>query len=214
MEQSFFQAVLSRGKWKGPHDLARMVLYDSLVKPMLDLHRRRATKSFLGFFRCKKSGLAEEAPTLLHALWLTLVGPDLSDGVVKEDDKAGISFRNNKGVGIRGIKFKTKWLKFDAYLCLRELYQDRSGGEVCAYLKFTSELVRSHEDAKVLAIHGVIDVDTASVKNLHNTLVNLHLPEEVNDHSLSVIVNLIIITLLLTLVQTIYTAVGYHHPKN
>nr|DAD32212.1 TPA_asm: hypothetical protein HUJ06_011063 [Nelumbo nucifera] len=118
-----------------------------------------------------------------------------------ELQKAGIIFRSTKEKGTSGINFKNNWYRLDAYLYLPslsiepntktlfeslidyegEIYPDTSHREVCAYLKFICEIIRTPEDAKVLALYGIIHADPESEENLTRTLDSVRLPEPANN---------------------------------
>ncbi|XP_042484907.1 uncharacterized protein LOC122065169 [Macadamia integrifolia] len=142
MKQGFFQKVLKSGKWKRPNDLARMVLYDFLVEPMLE-HQVKSQGNYMmrlhGLFhkRMMSRRWHQEQPiTLRQALWLLLTGPGSSHGRganhIEEGDylytnfptvrgamelqAAGISFKSEEGMGTRQIKFKKTMLGGYLYL--------------------------------------------------------------------------------------------------
>ncbi|KAJ4961218.1 hypothetical protein NE237_021128 [Protea cynaroides] len=111
-----------------------------------------------------------------------------------------------------------------------EVGLDMNRREVSAYLMFIQELVCSPLDVKLLVTQGIIDTDLGFEKNIHLWVKSLRTLEVGNDHNLGAvrrqirryvqpsirpkILNLIVIGFVLTLVQTIYTALSYHHPFN
>nr|DAD32289.1 TPA_asm: hypothetical protein HUJ06_011140 [Nelumbo nucifera] len=162
-----------------------------------------------------------------------------------ELQKVGINFRSNEGKGTRGIKFEKQMLEAVLYLPLlsiesstKELLQNlidyetntslgRHQREVCAYLKLMSELVRTPEDAKVLAQHGVIHGDPKQEEQLPAMLTSFWLKDAGNNQNLGLVRRqiciayvkpkkweklryLLILTVLLTLVQTIYSVLSFH----
>ncbi|KAJ4959817.1 hypothetical protein NE237_019727 [Protea cynaroides] len=273
MKQSFFKELLkSRKKWRRPKDMARMVFYDQLVEPMLEGpgHKVNFMKQIVNGVIKKSMGFSDqEPPTLLHALWLHQTGPgpivgNIEDEVGDEDDEScsswytvrsatelqnvEITFKNNKGKGIRGIEFKRKMI--DADLCLpsitiepnteilfkhlidyeEEIDLGKNQREVCSYLKLMRELVRTPDDAKVLAMQGIVNADPEGERNLPEILKGLPLPDMVGDnqHMVDVrrkirsyvkpsirgkVVNLLVFTVILSLLQDIYAVLSYHYPR-
>ncbi|XP_043706322.1 uncharacterized protein LOC122655978 isoform X4 [Telopea speciosissima] len=105
---------------------------------------------------------------------------------------------------------------------------ERNRCEVSAYISFMKDLIRSRDDVKVLVTQGIIDTDPEYEELLPYILSKLNPLEVGNSHNLVSIrrqirryvrpsirakmVNLVVIGVFLTLVQTIYTALSYHHP--
>ncbi|XP_043706318.1 uncharacterized protein LOC122655978 isoform X1 [Telopea speciosissima] len=105
---------------------------------------------------------------------------------------------------------------------------DTNGREISAYISFMKELIRSRDDVKVLVTQGIIDTNPDFENELPGKLWSLDTFEVGNSHNLVAIrrqirryvrpsirakmVNLVVIGVFLTLVQTIYTALSYHHP--
>ncbi|KAA8530928.1 hypothetical protein F0562_005613 [Nyssa sinensis] len=205
MKQSFFQQVLSAGKWERQYpDLFRRALYQMLVLPEQNkqTHHRMFTTTLLhGLsqklgFETKDYFLQQEPSDLLHGLQLLVVGPgkepneddyedtdlegdgeDFGSGITirsaTELRQAGIHFRRAKGIGLRGIKFTTNMfyavltlptftVEDDTELVFRYLrnYEitQRLGRkrEVSPYLQFMSELIRTPDDAELLATRRII----------------------------------------------------------
>ncbi|XP_043706324.1 uncharacterized protein LOC122655979 isoform X2 [Telopea speciosissima] len=272
MKQSFFQEVLkSRKQWNRPKDMARMILYEQLVEPMLEGSGQKVDfmNQFVNGLINKSMGFSDqEPPTLLHALWLHQTGPGPIIGNVDEDrdenddsnsswytvrsatelQKVEITFKNNKGKGSRGIEFKEKMI--NAVLSLPsitiepntetlfkhlidyevEIELGKTQREVCSYLKLMGELVRTPDDAKVLAMQGIVNADPKGEEDLPGMLQSLNLPDEVGDnqHMVDVrrkirsyvkpsnwgkVMNLIVITVILTFLQTFCAMLSYHYPK-
>ncbi|XP_043706320.1 uncharacterized protein LOC122655978 isoform X2 [Telopea speciosissima] len=105
---------------------------------------------------------------------------------------------------------------------------DINGREISAYISFMKELIRSRDDVKVLVQQGIIDtnpdfenelpgklwsLDTLEVGNSHNLVsIRRQIRRYVRPSIRAKMVNLVVIGVFLTLVQTIYTALSYHHP--
>ncbi|XP_043706323.1 uncharacterized protein LOC122655979 isoform X1 [Telopea speciosissima] len=273
MKQSFFQEVLkSRKQWNRPKDMARMILYEQLVEPMLEGSGQKVDfmNQFVNGLINKSMGFSDqEPPTLLHALWLHQTGPGAIIGcnVGDEDEDessnswntvrsatelqmVGITFKSNQGKFSRGIKFKEKMI--DAVICFPPITIDsntktlfdylidyevdielgKTQREVCSYLKLMGELVRTPNDAKVLAMQGIVNADPEGEEGVPVMLQSLisRLPDEVGDnqHMIDVrgkirsyvkpsnwgkVMNLIVITVFLTFLQTFYAMLSYHYPK-
>ncbi|XP_042483933.1 uncharacterized protein LOC122064291 [Macadamia integrifolia] len=106
--------------------------------------------------------------------------------------------------------------------------------EVSAYITFMSELIRSRDDVRVLVTGGILDSDLEYEQQLPNTLSKLvsqfdrlmvgnirnfasirgEIRRYVRPSMRTKIMNLVVIGLVLTLVQTIYTVLSYHHPHH
>ncbi|XP_028110082.1 uncharacterized protein LOC114308647 isoform X2 [Camellia sinensis] len=154
----------------------------------------------------------------------------------------GIHFKHTKGIGSGGIKFMTNM--FRAVLTLPTFLVDddtevlfqylknyeisqllgSNKGDVCSYLQFMSELIRTSEDVKLLVDSGIISRTTPEqrerlpgiLKRLASgdTNPNLRLVRlKIDDYSRppwDKIRNFLSLVLLLTVVQTIYTVLGYY----
>ncbi|GMP34840.1 hypothetical protein CsSME_00007545 [Camellia sinensis var. sinensis] len=154
----------------------------------------------------------------------------------------GIHFKHTKGIGSGGIKFMTNM--FHAVLTLPTFLVDddtevlfqylknyeisqplgSNKGDVCSYLQFMSELIRTSEDVKLLIDSGIISRTTPEqrerlpgiLKRLASgdTNPNLRLVRlKIDDYSRppwDKIRNFLSLVLLLTVVQTIYTVLGYY----
>ncbi|KAJ4961841.1 hypothetical protein NE237_021751 [Protea cynaroides] len=213
-------------KWKRPNDLGRMTFEPS------------------GFFK-KRSRWQQQPTTPLHALWLLLTRSVVSSG---DEEGEGLLYtslcpvRGAKELQSAGIIFK----KANLYLpciCLDEdtidLFRnlidfeaevglDMNWSEISAYLRFIKELIRSHEDVKLLVTQGIIDTDPGFEEEIPRYLEELRPLGVGNSHNLGAvprqirryaqpsirpkILNLNVIGFILTLLQTIYSGLSYHHP--
>ncbi|CAL5327754.1 unnamed protein product [Camellia sinensis] len=154
----------------------------------------------------------------------------------------GIHFKHTKGIGSGGIKFMTNMFRavltlptflvdddtevLFQYLKNYEISQPLGSnkGDVCSYLQFMSELIRTSEDVKLLVDSGIISRTTPEqrerlpgiLKRLASgdTNPNLRLVRlKIDDYSRppwDKIRNFLSLVLLLTVVQTIYTVLGYY----
>ncbi|XP_042483928.1 uncharacterized protein LOC122064286 [Macadamia integrifolia] len=104
--------------------------------------------------------------------------------------------------------------------------------EVSAYINLMSDLIRSRDDVRVLVKGDIIDIDPKYEIYFPEGLAYMgrHFDrlEMINSHNFAAIrrqtrryvkpsmrtkiMNLVVIGVLLTLVQTIYTVLSYHHP--
>uniref|UniRef100_A0A5B7BKG5 Uncharacterized protein n=1 Tax=Davidia involucrata TaxID=16924 RepID=A0A5B7BKG5_DAVIN len=161
-------------------------------------------------------------------------------GSATELRQAGIHFRHAKGIGLRGIKFTTNMfyavltlptftVEDDTELVFRYLrnYEiaQRLGRkrEVSHYLQFMSELIRTPDDANLLASQGIIRANRNQREMLpgilsrlaaKDTNQNLRLVRlKIEDYSRPPwerIRGFLSLVLLLTVVQTVYTVLGYY----
>lgn len=166
--------------------------------------------------------------------------------------QAGIHFCFTKKEGIRGIRFKSNLIYPKLYLPplfigshtqlllerLRqyELNLDPSLREVNSYLMFMRDLVRTSQDAKILASDGIIKGNRKYIQKLPAILVDLVPPNdkiidtstlgpvriEINSFYrppwvtayFTIAFVITFFTMIISIVQTVYAMLAYHKPAH
>lgn len=164
--------------------------------------------------------------------------------------QAGIHFCVTKKEGIRGIRFKSNliypllylpplFIGSHTQLLLERLRQyeqnlDSSLREVSSYLMFMRDLVRTSQDAKILASDGIIKGNRKYIQKLPAILVDLVPPNEkiIDTSTLSpvkieinsfyrppwvttyftIVFLLTLLAMIISIVQTVYAMLAYHKP--
>ncbi|KAK4427857.1 hypothetical protein Salat_1554700 [Sesamum alatum] len=160
--------------------------------------------------------------------------------------QAGIHFLLSRGIGSRGIRFTNTMFLCHGYpilhlppilmeddtelmfQCLRnyEMSQklDASKREVCSYLRFMSELIRTPDDAKLITDNGIVQGKVKRKHKLPGILRGLTSKETYNQNLRIVKLkisdysppiwkkywHIISFGLIITLLQTVYTILPYY----
>lgn len=165
--------------------------------------------------------------------------------------QSGIHFRVSKEEGIRGITFKSSLIYPKLYLpplfigshtqlLLQRLRQyeqnlDPSLREVSSYLMLMRDLVRTSQDAKILALDGIIKGNRKYVQKLPSILIDLTASDdcdkiidtglnpvkiEINSFYrppwvtsyFTIVFLLTLLGMIISIIQTVYAMLAYHKP--
>ncbi|KAK4425458.1 hypothetical protein Salat_1739800 [Sesamum alatum] len=159
---------------------------------------------------------------------------------------AGIQIRHIPGVGSRGIHFKgSNWGSACLYLPTFTVDNDtelilqnvkayeisqplgKNEREVCSYLRFMGDIIRTLEDVNLLARRGIIHGSQRNMDKLPGILKRLD-SKDLTQHLYRVklqmssyscpawrkhLKKILSIVAVLTILQTAYAIVSYHHPR-